>query len=108
MYHPDAVFDPSRVFPGERPRRGYAEMRPYWEEMWEIWDGVQMEPVEVLDAGRGRYVVVVEFGLRGKRSGADVARPMAFLYTVRDNLVARADLFPDRETALAVATGADA
>jgi ketosteroid isomerase-like protein len=107
MYHPDAVFDPSRVFPGERPRRGYADMRPYWEEMWEIWDGIQMNPVEVLDVGGDRYVVVVEFGLRGKRSGADVAQPMAFLYTVRDDLVARADLFADRETALAAAAGAD-
>jgi ketosteroid isomerase-like protein len=107
MYRPDGVLDTSRVFPGERPRRGYAEMRPYWEEIWEIWDGVRMDPVEVLDVGGDRYVVVVELGGRGKRSGADVGRPMAFLYAMRDGLIARADLFPDRDAALAAAAEAD-
>jgi ketosteroid isomerase-like protein len=103
MYRPNAVFDASRVFPGERPRRGYGEMREYWDEIWEIWEGVRMDPAEVLDVGGDRYVVVVELGGRGKRSGADVARPMAFLYALRDGLIARTDIFPDREAALAAA-----
>jgi ketosteroid isomerase-like protein len=103
MYWPDAVFDPSRVFLGERSRRGYADMREYWEEIWEIWDGVRMDPAEVLDVGGDRYVVVVELGGRGKRSGADVGQPMAFLYVMRDGRIARCDVFPDREAALAAA-----
>jgi len=107
MYRPDAVFDPSRVFPGERPRRGYGEMREYWDEIWEIWDGVRMDPAEVLEVGDDRYVVVVELGGRGKRSGADVVRPMAFLYALRDGLIARTDIFPDREEALAAAAETD-
>jgi ketosteroid isomerase-like protein len=107
MYQPDAVFDPSRVFPGERPRSGYEDMREYWEEIWEIWDGVRMDPAEVLDVGGDRYVVVVELGGRGRRSGADVGQPMAFLYALRDGLVARADIFPDRDAALAAAAAAD-
>jgi ketosteroid isomerase-like protein len=107
MYHPDAVFDPSRVFLGERPRRGYGEMREYWEEIWEIWDGVRMDPIEVLDVGGDRYVVVVELGGRGKRSGADVGQPLAFLYALREGLVARADIFPDRDAALVAAAEAD-
>jgi ketosteroid isomerase-like protein len=107
MYRPDAVFDPSRVFPGERPRQGYEDMREYWEEIWEIWDGVRLGPVEVLDVGGDRYVVVVELGGRGKRSGADVGQPFAYLHALRDGLVARADLFPDREAALAAAEQVD-
>jgi ketosteroid isomerase-like protein len=103
MYRPDAVFDPSRAFPGERPRQGYRDMRAYWEEMWEIWDGVRMDPVEVLDVGGDRYVVVAELGFRGKRSGADVGQPLAFLYALREGLVARADIFPSRDAALAAA-----
>jgi ketosteroid isomerase-like protein len=106
MYWPDAVLDPSRVFLGERSRRGYAEMREYWEEIWEIWDGVRMDPAEVLDVGSDRYVVMVELGGRGKRSGADVGQPMAFLYVLRDGRIARCDVFPDRDAALAAAAEA--
>lgn len=104
MYHPDAVVDYSHVFPGERPRRGRREMRRAWDDWWEVWDGIRMDPVEVLAVGDDRHVVVVELGARGRHSGADVAQRMAFLYTVRDGLIARADLFPDRETALAAAS----
>jgi ketosteroid isomerase-like protein len=107
MYRPDAVFDPSRVFLGERPRCGYVEMREYWEEMWEIWDGVRMDPVEVLDVGGDRYVVVVKLGGRGKRSGADVGQPLAFLYALREGLIARTDIFPDRDAAIAAAAEGD-
>jgi ketosteroid isomerase-like protein len=103
MYLPDAVFDPSRVFLGEGPRRGHAELRQYWDEYWEILDGVRMDPVEVLDVGSDRYVVVAELGARGKHSRADVGQRIAFFYALRDGLIARADLFPDREAALAAA-----
>jgi len=82
-------------------------MREYWDEIWEIWDGVRMDPTEVLAVGGDRYVVVVELGGRGKRGGADVGRPMAFLYVLRDGLIARADVFPDREAALAAAAEDD-
>ena len=78
-------------------------MRQLWDEWWEIWDGVRMDPVEVLDVDWDRYVVVVELGGRGKRSGADVAQRMAFLYALRDGLIARTDVFADREAAVAAA-----
>jgi ketosteroid isomerase-like protein len=66
-----------------------------------------MGPIEVLDVGGDRYVVVVELGGRGKRSGADVGQPLAFLYALREGLVARADIFPDRDAALVAAAEAD-
>ena len=78
-------------------------MRAYWEEMWAISGGLRIEPIEVLDVGGDRYVVVVKYGQRGKRSGVDVGRRLACLYTLRDGLVARLDLFPERDAALAAA-----
>jgi len=103
FYAPDAVLDVSRVYLDERPRRGREDMRGYWEQMWEISDGLRIEPIEVLYVGGDRYVVLVKFGQRGKRSGVDVGQGLACLYTVRDGLVARLDLFPDRDAALAAA-----
>jgi ketosteroid isomerase-like protein len=103
LYAPDAVLDMSRVYLDERPRTGGADMRAYWEEMWDISDGLRMEPIEVLDVGGDRYVVVVKYGQRGRRSGVRVEQGLACLYTLRDGLVARLDLFPSREAALAAA-----
>jgi ketosteroid isomerase-like protein len=103
LYSSDAVLDMSRVYLDERPRRGHEDMRAYWEEMWEISGGMRIEPVEVLDVGGDRYVVVVKYGQRGKRSGADVGQELACLYALHDGLVARLDLFPDRDAALAAA-----
>src|ERR1700676_1088481 len=74
MYAPHAVIDLSRVFLDERPRRGRRERQALWEEMWNIYDGLRMDPVEVLDAGGDQYVVVVKIGQRGKRNGADGAQ----------------------------------
>ena len=103
FYSPEAVLDVSRVYLDERARRGREEMREYWEEMWEISDGLRIEPIEVLDVGGDRYVVVVRYGQRGKRSGADVEQGLACVYTLRDGLVARLDLYPSRDAALAAA-----
>lgn len=98
LYAPDAVSDFSRV--DERPRHGRTDIRAFWDEMWDTSGGMSISPVEVLDVGDDRYVVVVAFGLRGKRSGVDVAERRAILYTMREDLVARLDVFPDRDAAL--------
>ncbi|MEA2208187.1 MAG: SnoaL-like domain [Solirubrobacteraceae bacterium] len=107
MYAPDAVSDFSRVFLDERPRRGREDIRAFWDQMWDTSGGMSISPVEVLDVGADRYVVVVAFGLRGKHSGIDVAQRHAVLYTMRENLVARLDVFPDRDAALKAAGQAD-
>jgi ketosteroid isomerase-like protein len=100
FYAPDAVSDFSRVFLDERPRKGRRDIRAFWDQLWDTSGGMSMRPVEVLDVGADRYVAVVAFGLRGKRSGVDVADRQAILYTMRENQVARLDVFPDRDAAL--------
>ena len=100
LYAPDAVSDFSRVFLDEQPRRGLKEIRAFWDQMWDTSGGMSIHPVEVLDVGDDRYVVVVSFGMRGKRSGIDVAERQAVLYTLRENKVARLEAFPNRDAAL--------
>jgi ketosteroid isomerase-like protein len=102
MYAEDGEYDVSAVFTDTPPFRGHESMRRQWEEMWETWEGIRMDPLEVFDIGRGRYVVDVRLWGRGKRSGAEVDQRFAFLYTLRDIdwKIVRCQLFATVQAAL--------
>ena len=59
QYAEDGEFDVSAVFMDTPPIRGRDSMRRYWDEMWQTWEGMRMDPLEVFDLGDGRYVVDV-------------------------------------------------
>jgi ketosteroid isomerase-like protein len=105
MYAEDGVFDIFAVFTDVAPMRGHENMRRYWDELWETWEGIRMDPLEVLDVGDGRYVVDVRLWGKGKRSGVEVDQRFAYLYTLRleDERIIRAQLFPDVAAAISVA-----
>jgi ketosteroid isomerase-like protein len=110
QYAEDAEFDVSAVFSDLRPFRGHGSMRRYWDEMWETWEGMRMDPIEVFDVGGGRFVVDVRWWGKGKRSGAEIDQRFANLYTVRaaDNKVVRLQLFPSVQAAMDHATASPA
>jgi ketosteroid isomerase-like protein len=103
MYAEDGEFDMSAVFTDTPTFRGHEAMRRQWEEMWETWEGIRMDPLEVFDMGRRRFVVEIRLWGKGKRSGAEVDQRFAFLYTVRDGdfKIVRCQLFPTVEAAIA-------
>ena len=104
MYAEDAVFDPSAVFTDVAPMRGHENMLRYWYELRETWDGLRLDPLEVLDVGDGRYVADLRLWGRGKRSGVEVEQRFAFLYTVRpDGKVIGVRLLPDLAAAISAA-----
>lgn len=105
-YAEDGEFDVSAVFTDTRPYRGHGSMRRYWDEVWETWEGMRMDPLEVFDIGHGRFVVDVRLWGKGKRSGAEVDQRFANLYTLRaaDNKIVRCQLFPTVQAAMDVAT----
>jgi ketosteroid isomerase-like protein len=102
MYAEDGEFDLSAVFTDIRPFRGHESMRRQWDELWETWEGVRMDPLEVFDLGDGRYVADVRLWGKGKRSGAEVDQRVAYLYTLRDSdlKIVRCQLFPTVEAAM--------
>jgi ketosteroid isomerase-like protein len=106
MYAEDGEFDVSAVFPDMQPFRGHESMRRYWDETWDTWEGVRMDPLEVFEIGRGQFVVDVRLWGKGKRSGAEVDQRFAFLYTLRDadRKVVRSQLFPTVQAAMDAAT----
>jgi ketosteroid isomerase-like protein len=106
MYAADGEYDVSAVFTDTPPYRGHESMRRQWDELWEVWEGVRMDPLEVFDIGGRRFVVDVRLWGRGKRSGAEVDQRFAFLYTLRevDEKIVRCQLFPTVQAAMDFAT----
>jgi uncharacterized protein len=63
------------------------EMRQGWEDLW--W-----EPERLVDA-HNHVVAVVTAHLRGRGSGIDLDVPLGNLWTIRDGLVVRFQMFLD-------------
>ena len=105
MYAEDAELDMSAAFTGMPPFKGHESMRRQWEELFETWDGLRMEPVKVHPVGDGRFVVDMRMWGRGRRSGVEVDQRLAFIYTFRreDLKVIRCQLFPTLDDAMAAA-----
>jgi ketosteroid isomerase-like protein len=101
-YAEDGELDLSAVFPDMPVARGYDGMRRQLDEFWAAWQGVRMDALEVVDIGRGRFVVDVRLWGRGRRSGAEVDQRFACLYTLRDSdeKVARCQFFPTVQAAM--------
>jgi ketosteroid isomerase-like protein len=108
MYAEDGEYDMSAVFTDIPPFQGHEAMRRQWDATWETWEGIRMDPLEVFDMGRRRFVVEVRLWGKGRRSGAEVDQRFAFLYTLRDVdlKIIRCQLFPTVEAAMDTATDA--
>jgi ketosteroid isomerase-like protein len=107
VYHEDVVtcFDPSGEFVppdlvGEhRGRDGFRRLFENWKA---AWNDLRVEPRELIDAG-DRLVVTVDITGTGKGSGIPAALRYYDVYTLRDGLISRHDMFPDRAAALTAA-----
>jgi ketosteroid isomerase-like protein len=106
LYAEDGELDMSAVFTGMPRFVGRESMRRQLEELWETWEGVRMDPLEVFDVGGGQFVVDVRWWGRGKRSGVEVDQRFAFLYTIRpgDDRVFSCRLFATVDAAVDFAT----
>src|SRR5262245_55201283 len=104
-YAEDAVFDISAVFSDIPPVRGDESMRRCWAGLRETWDGLRLEPVELLDLDQGRYVVDLRLWGKGRLSGAEVDQRFAMLYKLRpeDGKVVEAQLLPNADAAISAA-----
>jgi ketosteroid isomerase-like protein len=102
-YAEDAVFDVSNVFTDLPPVQGHDALRRSWSELRETWGELRLDPRELLDVGDDRYVLDLRLSGTGRSSGADVGQGFAFLYTVRGDKIARAELFSDVDAAIAAA-----
>jgi ketosteroid isomerase-like protein len=77
-----------------------------WIAQWlEAWGEFRIEIVEMVAIDDEHVLVEVDQHGRGQGSGLEVTqRGLAYLATIRDDVVARLFLYPDRAAALAAAT----
>jgi len=77
-----------------------------WIAQWlEAWGEFRIEVVEMVAVDDEHVLVEVDQHGRGQGSGLEVTqRGLAYLATIRDGLVVRLFLYPNRAAALAAAT----
>jgi ketosteroid isomerase-like protein len=74
-------------------------MRAYWQDWFDTFDDLTVEPLDLIDAGED-VVAVLRFGGRAKLSGVESDLTFAVVYTFRDGKVARGREYWTRDEAL--------
>jgi ketosteroid isomerase-like protein len=96
---PDIEFV-SGAGPDEAVHRGVEAMGRAWREWLSAWEDFQIEPREFIDAG-DEVLILVEFGGRGKTSGASVdAMQGGSILSFRDGKVVRIATYTERAEVL--------
>ena len=96
---PDISMAESDVLPGAVSARGFDAVKRYIESFTKHWEDIRFEPEEFIDAG-GPVVVVARLVGTGKRSGVEVGRTWAYVWTVRNGKALSMVGYADRAEAL--------
>jgi len=97
--HPD-----SSRFTEAKPFRGREELRRFFAEIDQGWEGGASlsEIREILPVG-DRVVARADWGGRGQTSGIDLRSSLTAVYTVRDGQITKIEFFFDHQQALEAA-----
>jgi ketosteroid isomerase-like protein len=75
-------------------------MRAYGEDLRAIWENWHSEHDRFVDAGGEQVLWLYRIVGQGKGSGVPVDQPIAIVYTLRDGLIWRGQVFLDQRSAL--------
>ena len=87
-------------WPGKQSYRGVEGVQEFFRDWLQDFDEYTSDALDPLDLG-DRVVVTVNDRARGKGSGVSIERYHAQVWTLRDGLVLRIEVFDSREAALA-------
>jgi len=73
------------------------------QDWLDTFDGLNVDPLEIIEAGGDQVVAVLKFGGRAKLSGVETDLTYAALYTIRDGKIARGREYWTRDQALEAA-----
>jgi ketosteroid isomerase-like protein len=85
------------------PIHGKDALRAWLQDWIDTFDEFWFEPVELIDAGEDKVVVVERYGGRAKLSGVETDQMEAEVFTIRDGKITRLRMFQERAEALEAA-----
>jgi ketosteroid isomerase-like protein len=80
--------------------RGIAAMRRYVEDWFDMFDGLKVEPEELIGVGDDQVVAVIHVSGRAKASGIEAELRYASVSTIRAGKVVRVREYSTRDEAL--------
>jgi ketosteroid isomerase-like protein len=98
-FDPEITMVESETIPGAPSAEGIDAVRRYIESFPNYWADIRIEPQEFIEAGE-QVVVIARLIGRGKRSGVEVERLWAYVWTLREQRALRMEAYADRAEAL--------
>ena len=97
---PDLVWDVTRLgWPDQQIYSGIEGAKQFMADWAEAWDDWEMEAEDFLDSGE-RVVVIVNQRGRSKATGLAVEMRFAQVWTLRDGIAVRMQMYADTDEAL--------
>jgi ketosteroid isomerase-like protein len=106
LYDPEVELDNTRlqiVGGAGGVYHGHDGLRTFFREWHDVWETIEYDYEDLIDAGDDHVITVVRRRARGRLSGADVELHVALLWTIRAGRVIRLEWFPNRAEAVRAA-----
>jgi ketosteroid isomerase-like protein len=87
----------------DRTYRGTAEVRQWLDQIWEPWESLHMEVLEIIPAGDDRVVFGFELTARGRESGVETHARFWTVSRIADGKIRSRKTFGDRGEAIEAA-----
>jgi ketosteroid isomerase-like protein len=106
-FHPEFVWDMStfRGWPEQQTYDGIEGARKFLADWLEVWDDWEVEAEQVLDAGNDRVVSILRQQGRSKATGVTSEMHFAQVWTFKDGLQIRMEMYASGAEALEAARG---
>ncbi len=85
------------------PLHGREAMRAYVQDWMDTFDGLEIQPIELVDGGGNTVAAVLRFGGRAKLSGLETDSTFGVVFWIRDGKIARGREYATWEQALEAA-----
>ncbi len=101
-FDPDIAMIEADTVPGVPSAHGIDAVRRYMDSFAGYWAEIRFEPQEFIEVG-DRVVVMARLVGRGRKSGVEVARTWAYVWTLRAGRALRMEAYAHRAEALRAA-----
>ena len=102
-YAEDCVAESIPEAPDRTTHKGWEGLRDRYRIFSEAWGGLNWEPVEFIDAGKGVVVAVIAMRGHGQGGRTPIGTTLTFVYELRNGRIVRDRPFMSRSQALEAA-----